>query len=38
MTDGILLAEIDLDEIEKVRNEWTYLDDRRPDAYGALVS
>ena len=37
MTDGVLLAEIDLDEIDKVRSEWTYLDDRRPDAYGALV-
>ncbi len=37
MTDGVLLAEIDLDEIDRVRSEWTYLDDRRPDAYGALV-
>ena len=27
-----------LDEIDKVRSEWSYLDDRRPDAYGALVS
>lgn len=37
MTDGVLLAEVELDRIEQARKEWTYLKDRRPETYGPLV-
>ena len=36
LQEGILLAEIDLDEISRVRKEWPFLKDRRPDAYARL--
>jgi N-carbamoylputrescine amidase len=35
--EGILLVEIDLDEIARVRKEWPFLKDRRPDAYALLA-
>ena len=37
MTDGVFLADIDPARVEQVRNEWTYISDRRPDAYGSIV-
>ncbi|MFQ5790570.1 MAG: nitrilase-related carbon-nitrogen hydrolase [Acidobacteriota bacterium] len=37
MTDGVLLAEVDLDNIDRVREQWAYLNDRRPETYGALL-
>lgn len=37
MTDGILLADIDLQHVENVRAEWNYLGDRRPDTYRTIV-
>jgi N-carbamoylputrescine amidase len=37
LQEGILLVEIDLDEISRVRKEWPFLKDRRPDAYARLA-
>jgi N-carbamoylputrescine amidase len=37
LQEGILLVEIDLDEISRVRKEWPLLKDRRPDAYALLT-
>jgi beta-ureidopropionase len=37
LQEGILLVEIDLDEISRVRKEWPFLRDRRPDAYALLT-
>ncbi len=37
LQEGILLVEIDLDEIARVRKEWPFLKDRRPDVYARLV-
>jgi len=37
LQEGILLVEIDLDEIARVRKEWPFLKDRRPDAYARLA-
>jgi len=31
--EGVLMAEIDLDEIERIRKEFPVLDDRKPEAY-----
>ena len=35
--DELLIHEIDLDMIRKVRDTWQFFRDRRPDAYGSLV-
>jgi N-carbamoylputrescine amidase len=35
--EGVVLAEIDLAEIERTRRVWTFLRDRRPEVYGDLV-
>jgi N-carbamoylputrescine amidase len=37
MTDGVLVAEVDLDKIDQARTDWTYLEDRRPEVYAPLV-
>ncbi len=37
MTDGVLLAEVDLDSIERARKEWSYLATRRPETYGSIT-
>lgn len=34
----VLIADLDLDEIEEVRNVWQFYRDRRPESYGDLVS
>jgi N-carbamoylputrescine amidase len=36
--DELLIHEIDLDMIRQVRDTWQFFRDRRPDAYGSLVS
>jgi len=36
-SEGIVLAEIDLSQIESVRNIWEFLKTRRPDTYGGLI-
>ena len=36
--DAVVVADLDLDVIEEVRNVWQFFRDRRPDAYGALVA
>ncbi len=36
--DELLVHEIDLDEIEEVRNIWQFYRDRRPDQYGPVVA
>jgi N-carbamoylputrescine amidase len=36
--DAVVVADLNLDTIEEVRNVWQFFRDRRPDAYGALVS
>jgi N-carbamoylputrescine amidase len=35
--DEIVVATLDLDQIEEVRRTWQFFRDRRPDAYGDLV-
>jgi len=35
--DELLVAEFDLDMIDKVRNTWQFFRDRRPETYGKLV-
>ncbi len=35
--DELVVADLDFDEIKKVRNTWQFFRDRRPDAYGDLV-
>lgn len=37
-TEGILVAEFDLDKIAKVRREWGIYRDRRPEMYKILMS
>jgi hypothetical protein len=34
----VLHAEIDTDASRKLRNEWGFFRDRRPEIYGALTS
>ena len=34
---GVVIADIDLSEIGRVRSEWVFLKDRRPEEYGALT-
>ncbi|MBV6272821.1 hypothetical protein KVP09_07805 [Alcaligenaceae bacterium CGII-47] len=36
-SDELLIADLDLDEIDGVRNAWQFYRDRRPDAYGDLT-
>jgi N-carbamoylputrescine amidase len=36
--DAVVVADLDLDMIEEVRSVWQFYRDRRPDAYGVLVS
>ena len=36
--EGVVLAAIDLSEIERTRRLWTFLRDRRPELYGELVN
>ena len=35
--EGLLVAEIDLDEVRKARKDFPWWRDRRPELYGALV-
>jgi len=35
--DEVVIADLDLDLIEDVRNTWQFFRDRRPDSYGPLV-
>lgn len=35
-SEGIVLANIDLDELSLVRNEWVFLKDRRPGQYNEI--
>jgi len=37
MKDSIALIEIDLKNIDKVRKEWPFLKDRRPDCYQEIL-
>jgi N-carbamoylputrescine amidase len=36
--DELLVADIDLDQIQEVRNVWQLYRDRRPDSYGGIVA
>ncbi len=36
--EGVVMAEIDLLEIERTRRVWTFWRDRRPEVYGELLS
>jgi len=36
--DAVVVADLDLEMIDEVRSVWQFYRDRRPDAYGALVS
>ena len=36
--EGVVLADIDLLEIERTRRVWTFLKDRRPETYGELLA
>src|SRR6186713_1586771 len=36
-SDELVVADLDLDQIEEVRRTWQFYRDRRPDAYGPLV-
>ena len=36
--DEVVVADLDLDMIREVRNNWQFFRDRRPDTYGGLVS
>ncbi len=36
--DEVLVADLNLDEIEEVRRTWAFYRDRRPDAYTAIAS
>src|SRR5438094_4346917 len=35
--DELLIADLDLDEIQKVRDTWQFFRDRRPETYGELT-
>jgi N-carbamoylputrescine amidase len=37
MKEGIVLIDIDLNSIDKVRKEWPYFKDRRPEVYKEIV-
>jgi N-carbamoylputrescine amidase len=36
--DELLVADIDLDQIQEVRNVWQFYRDRRPESYGGIVA
>ena len=36
--DEVVVADLDLDLIEEVRNTWQFFRDRRPDSYGPLTN
>ena len=36
--DEVIVADLDLDEIAEVRNNWQFYRDRRPDTYGGLTA
>mgnify|MGYP000055980242 CR=1 FL=1 len=38
MKEGILFVEIDLKNIDRIRKEWPFLKDRRPEAYGEILN
>ena len=35
--DELLVADLDLDEIQKVRDTWQFYRDRRPESYGEIT-
>jgi N-carbamoylputrescine amidase len=35
--DGILIADVDLEQLGEVRREWPLLKERRPECYGEIV-
>jgi len=37
MKEGIALIDINLKDIEKVRKEWPFFKDRRPDVYNEII-
>jgi predicted amidohydrolase len=37
MKEGIGLVEIDLGDVERVRREWSFFKDRRPETYGEIL-
>ena len=37
-TDDVIYADIDAGAIEKLRNQWGFFRDRRPDLYGAITT
>ncbi|MCX4767945.1 acyltransferase [Streptomyces sp. NBC_01275] len=37
-SEELLLRDLDMDLIRKVRNDWQFYRDRRPEAYGAIVA
>ena len=36
--DEVVVADLDLDEINDVRTTWQFFRDRRPETYGGLVA
>ena len=36
--EGVVMASIDLKEIERTRRVWTFLRDRRPEVYGEILN
>ena len=38
MKEGIVIVDVDLKRIEKVRQAWPFFRDRRPSAYGEILS
>ena len=36
--EEVLVADLDLDMVRQVRNEWQFYRDRRPAAYGEIVA
>jgi len=35
--DEVVVADLDLDQIRDVRNQWQFFRDRRPETYGRLT-
>ena len=36
--DAVIVSDLNLDEIEEVRDTWQFYRDRRPESYGALTA
>lgn len=36
--EGVVMVEVDLQEIERTRRVWNFLEDRRPETYGELLN